>query len=140
MKQAVGGVPADSQQNAVFYSDADLLPCAAVQNLPKFAGSVNNFDATDTNIRKLTKIPVTVNQNEGKQLEAAAKRGCCADCGCPGVRNLLDPPFSPKNQPQDLPTPMSEVVSHKQSLDLGDNQKVSKSATQKCKSHSNISE
>ena len=61
VKQAVGGVPADSQQNAVFYSDADLLPCAAEQNLPKFAGIIKNITATDTNRQKLSNIPVTDN-------------------------------------------------------------------------------
>jgi len=32
-KQAVGGVEADSMQNAVLYTDADLVPGAGVQNL-----------------------------------------------------------------------------------------------------------
>ena len=48
-------------------------------------------------------------------------------------KRLNDPPFSPKYEPQDYPTPLSEVAPQNSVLDLGESKKISKSAKQECK-------
>ncbi len=119
VKQGINDFVKGGEQNLVLYTDKDLIQNISNKNQGGQVKLANNLEVKSG----ITSYPEN-------SLKPTYIPGKCADCGCCGRRNVLDPPFSPKYEPQDLPTPLSEVAPHKSALDLGEIKKISNSAKQ----------
>ena len=117
-KQVILPKPASATENVVRYTDLDLVPAPEPWERKNISNKNAGMKLEEGGRKIIPEIKV----------RSALVRGCCADCGCSGVKDLNDPPFSPKYEPQDYPTPLSEVAPQKSALDLGDSKKISKSA------------